>query len=195
MGWTEIVGFVTGVVCVFLQVRENIWNWPIGITNNLFYLVLFWQTKLYADSGLQVFYIAISVYGWITWFRGGGNAPNLAISRTGLRHWAGLAVAFLALTASLHWLLQTFTDSNVPFWDGLTTAMSLIAQYMLSRKLIENWLVWIAADVIYIGLYGYKSLYLTGFLYFVFLLLCVAGYLRWNATLKGKALVELVETP
>jgi nicotinamide mononucleotide transporter len=194
LSWIETLGFITGAVCVLLAVKENVWNWPIGILNNVVYLVVFWHSKLYADSGLQLFYIAISVYGLWCWLYGGKKHTQLAISRVTPNAARMLFAVSIASAGILYYVLRHFTDSNVPLGDAVTTAMSLTAQYMLGRKMIENWLVWIAADVLYIGLYCYKSLYLTALLYAIFIAMCVAGYLRWQRTMsKPAVLAEAAE--
>jgi nicotinamide mononucleotide transporter len=180
MTWTEILGFVTGAASVLLAVRESAWNWPVGIANNIFFLILFWKAKLYADAVLQIVYIVISIFGWWNWLRGGAGHTELRISRTGERNAILLATVTVAATVVLAVGLRRLTDSVVPFWDGITTALSLTAQYMLSRKLLENWWVWMTADVIYVALYCYKSLYLTGALYLLFLGMCIAGYAGWK---------------
>ena len=180
MDWTEALGFVTGAACVWLAARENIWNWPIGIANNIFYLIIFWRAGLYADSVLQLFYLAISIYGWVKWARGGPAHLALPATRTSRALAALLTMLGVAAAAALYVVLRTYTNSTVPAGDAITTAMSLTAQYMLGRKLIENWLLWIAADVLYIGLYAYKQLYLTAVLYAIFIAMCVVGYGRWR---------------
>ena len=183
MAWTELLGFITGAICVWLQVKENVWNWPAGIANNIFYIVVFWRSGLYADSLLQWIYIAISVYGWWNWVRGGAEHSRLKISRTS----RAATLAYAALTGCgtvvFYELLRRYTNSTVPIWDGLTTAMSLTAQYMLTRKLVENWWWWIAVDVIYIALYVYKHLLLTSVLYAIFLAMCIMGLRRWKQML------------
>jgi nicotinamide mononucleotide transporter len=185
MPWTELLGFITGAICVWLQVKENVWNWPAGIANNIFYIVVFWRSGLYADSLLQWIYIAISVYGWWNWLRGGAAHSKLKISRTS----RAATLAYAALTACgtvvFYELLRRYTNSTVPIWDGLTTAMSLTAQYMLTRKLVENWWWWIAVDVIYIALYVYKHLLLTSVLYAIFLAMCIIGFRRWKQLLDS----------
>ena len=187
MPWTELLGFITGAICVWLQVKENVWNWPAGIANNVFYIVVFWRSGLYADSLLQWIYIAISVYGWWNWLRGGAAHSRLKISRTS----RAATLAYAALTACgtvvFYELLRRYTNSTVPIWDGLTTAMSLTAQYMLTRKLVENWWWWIAVDVIYIALYVYKHLLLTSVLYAIFLAMCIMGLRRWKQMLDNAA--------
>jgi nicotinamide mononucleotide transporter len=195
MTWTEILGFVTGAASVLLAVRESVWNWPVGIANNIFFLILFWKAKLYADAILQIVYIVISIFGWWNWVRGGAGHSELPISRTSARSLIGLALATAAATALLTAALHRFTDSAVPFWDGITTALSLTAQYMLSRKLLENWFVWMTADVIYIALYAYKSLYLTGVLYLLFFAMCIAGYVGWKKSFRLKLANAPQEAP
>ena len=185
MTWIEILGFVTGAASVILAVRESAWNWLVGIANNVFFFLLFWHSKLYADALLQLVYAVISVYGWWNWVHGGSGNSKLPISRT-RKQTALLLFALTALsTAIMTYLLSTFSDSRVPFLDGLTTALSLTAQFMLSRKLLENWWVWMTADIVYIILYCYKALYLTGFLYAIFFALCIAGYQGWRKAFKS----------
>jgi nicotinamide mononucleotide transporter len=181
--WTEILGSVTGAASVLLAVRQSAWNWPVGIANNIFFLILFWKARLYADAILQIVYIVISIFGWWNWVRGGDGHTELPVSRTTARTAIVLAVLTAAATLVLTLALHRFTDSAAPFGDGVTTALSLTAQYMLSRKLLENWWVWMSADVIYIALYCYKSLYLTGVLYALFFAMCIAGYAGWRKSL------------
>lgn len=178
----EFWGFVTGAACVWLAVKEHVWNWPIGILNDALYLVVFFRSKLYADSLLQIFFIIVSIYGWWAWLYGGVRHTELQAGRTTSRQATMYFVALVAGTAGIYFLLHRYTDSNVPFWDAFTTALSLVAQYMLGRKLLENWLVWIFADLIYIAVYTYKHLYLTSVLYLVFMIMCVAGWKRWKQT-------------
>jgi nicotinamide mononucleotide transporter len=185
MTWIEVLGFVTGAVSVAFAVRESAWNWPVGIANNVFFFLLFWKAKLYADALLQIVYVIISIYGWWNWLRGGTGHSKLPITKT--RPQTGLLLFLLTAiaTAVMTYVLRRFTDSQVPFGDGVTTALSLTAQYMLSRKLLENWWVWMTADVIYIALYCYKALYLTGILYAVFFAMCVVGYAGWRRSFTG----------
>ena len=184
LGLTEVLGFVTGAWCVWLLVEENIWNWPIGIANNAFYVVVFLRARLFADMSLQVVYIVLSLIGWYLWLRGGSGHTRLAVQRTHWREGAVIAVAVVAATFAGHRFLHTIHDS-APFLDALTTAMSLAAQYMLTRKLIENWMLWITVDVIYVGLYTSRSLPLTAVLYAIFLTMCVAGLLQWRRSLAA----------
>jgi nicotinamide mononucleotide transporter len=184
LSWGEIAGFVTGAWCVWLVARQNVWNWPIGILNNIFFLVLFLSTGLYADGVLQVVYIALAVYGWWAWLRGGSAHSRLLVSRTSSGQWWVLLGLGVAGTALLTWVLVRYTDSTVPTADAVTTVLSLLATWGQTRKKLESWWLWIAADVVYIPLYAYKGLWLTGVLYFGFLCLCVAGLLGWRASLR-----------
>lgn len=187
MHWTEIAGFVTGGLCVWLVVRQNIWTFPVGIANNIFFIVLFLQVGLYAEVGLQVVYIGLGLLGWWWWLHGGPDRSRLVVRETPRWVWPAAALVIAAGTLGLHWLLTTHTDSTVAGWDALTTTMSLVAQLMLNRKWIGNWLVWIAADVIYIGLYASKGLWLTSVLYAVFLTMCLIGLRQWRAARDAAA--------
>jgi len=184
--WTEALGATTGVVCVWLAARSDFWTWPVGIANNLLYLVVFWQSRIYADSLLQLVYVAISLYGIWRWRSGRGEASVRPVERVGaVEKWAVTAVvAALAVTFAL--VLARWSDSDVPWADGLTTAMSLGAQWLMSRRMLENWWVWIAADVVYVPLYLYKGLQVTAGLYAVFLLLCISGLIEWRRELETR---------
>ncbi|MET7495605.1 nicotinamide riboside transporter PnuC [Streptomyces sp900116325] len=184
VGWTEVLGFGSGALCVWLVARQHLANWPIGIANNLFFVLLFTQSGLYADAGLQIVFITLAAYGWWTWTHGGGpGSPDLPVRNTGRTEWIRLCAAGVLGTAGLTVLLDHATDSTVPFWDALTTTLSLAATYGQCRKLVESWWLWIAADVVYIPLYAYKELYLTSLLYAGFLALCLVGLRNWKRDL------------
>jgi nicotinamide mononucleotide transporter len=184
--WAELLGFVTGAVNVWLVVRQNVLNWPIGIANVMLLGLIFFDSKLYADAGLQVVYVVLQAYGWWQWLYGGRGRTALVTRRTRSAEWIGLAVAATAATGVLTWVLSTWTDSDVPFWDALTTSISLAATYGQSRKLLESWWLWIAADLVYIPLYFHKELYLTSALYVIFLGLCVAGLIAWRSDWRAR---------
>ncbi|MFF4583565.1 nicotinamide riboside transporter PnuC [Streptomyces sp. NPDC001389] len=187
LSWTEILGFATGALCVWLVARQHVANWPVGIANNVFFIVLFTQAGLYADAGLQIVFIALAAYGWWSWTHGGGpgTAEALPVRRTTRAEWLWLLAAGAVGTAALTLLLGRVSDSTVPLWDALTTALSLMATYGQCRKLLESWWLWIAADLVYVPLYAYKGLYLTSVLYVGFLALCVAGFLGWRRALPA----------
>ncbi len=178
----ELLGFVTGAASVWLTVLARISNFPAGIANSAFLLVLFASARLFADSGLQVVSIVLGFAGWWQWLHGGPERSRLTVARSGLRLLACCA-AFAALaTWGLTVLLDAVHDI-APLWDALTTAVSLAARFLLNCKKIENWAFWIAADVVYIPLYAVKRLDLTAVVYVLFLALCVTGVRAWRRAL------------
>lgn len=180
----DTAGFVTGATCVWLTVRQHIANFPVGLANNVFFLILFVDARLYADSGLQVVYFALGVVGWWWWRHGGEGRTELTVTRTPAREaWACLAaflVGFLVLTAILR-----AVNGAAPAVDAATTSASLVAQYLLTRKRLESWWVWIAVDIVYVPLYLSRGLPLTALLYVLFLGLCVSGLRSWWASWDG----------
>ena len=180
VSWTEVLGFGSGALCVWLVARQHIANWPIGIANNVFFILLFAQAGLFADAGLQVVFIGLAAYGWWTWVHGGSATAPLPVRRTTATEWVVLVGCGVLGTAAITVLLATATASTVPFWDALTTALSLMATYGQCRKRLESWWLWIAADLVYIPLYAHKGLFLTALLYCGFLVLCVRGLLAWR---------------
>lgn len=177
----EAWGFATGGICVWLVVREHMWNWPIGLANNVVFFALFWHGRLYADMGLQVVYFGLGLFGWLNWLFGGPGRTMLPITRTTSREWLCLAVGIAAGTWALREILLV-VNGAAPLADALTTALSLGAQYLLCRKRLENWWLWIIADVIYIPLYFTRGLALTAVLYAIFLVMCVIGLRAWTRT-------------
>jgi nicotinamide mononucleotide transporter len=192
MSPVEIFGVLTGAVCVMLAARENILTWPVGITNNVLFFLMFWRAKLYAGSCLQLFYIAIAIYGWWRWSHSGKGTGALPVRTTP----KAIGITLLALTpiawAALYQVLCHYTDSNVPAGDSLATVLALAAQYMTGSKFLENWLVWIVVDLICVGLSFSKHLYLTSLLYAVFIFLCVAGYFAWRRTQLRQSAAQTV---
>ena len=184
--------FITGAFCVWLLVVESIWNWPAAIVNQILCIVLFYRSSLYADAGLQFVFIAVSAYGWWNWLYGGENHSQVEVGHTDSKGWAAYILVTAALTGILYTILR-FTPSNVPFGDGFTTALSLTALYMQTRKVIENWWFWIATDVGSIALYCYKGLFLTAILFGIYLLMCIAGLREWQRTFRARA-IEAVAT-
>ena len=187
MDWTEIAGFVTGALCVWLLVKRNIWNFPVGMLNYVFFIFLFTRSGLYADAGLQVIYFILASLGWYWWLRGGPQKDGVELSEPKPWELAACGVAIIVIAAIIQYVLHRYTDSTVAGLDAITTAMSLVAQFMLSRKWIANWWLWIAVDVIYIPLYVYKGLWLTAGLYAVFLVMCIIGLIEWRQARKENA--------
>ena len=183
----ELLAAITGAVSVWLSVRQNIWSWPTAIVNVVLYAIVFWEAKLYADMGLQVVYAILSVYGWYEWLHGGEHRTALHVSRTPPRIAVRLVVIAAAGSALLGTLLHRSTDAALPYMDSFLSSTSLVAQWMMTRKLLENWLVWIAVDVLYVGMFLFKGLYLTAGLYAVFLALAVRGYIDWRRSMLERA--------
>ena len=179
----ELFAALLGAISVYLSVRQNIWSWPTAIVNVVVYAVVFYRAKLYADMGLQVIYALLSVYGWYEWLYGGEHRTALHVSRTTPRLGALLTVIGLTGAGALGLILRGATDAALPFMDSLLSSTSLVAQWMMTRKKVENWLVWIAVDVLYVGMFTFKHLYITAVLYLVFLILAVRGWIDWRRSL------------
>lgn len=183
--WLEASAFVTGAGCVWLVVRENVWNFPIGLVNVATFSVLFFQARLYADAGLQVVYFALGIAGWYLWLHGGEHRDALRI-RNASRREQWLALAFVAACTVLLWRLLRVVGGSASFFDALTTSGSLASQWLLNKKRVENWLGWILVDVLYVPLYLSRGLHLTALLYAVFLAMATTGYLRWRALVRAE---------
>lgn len=181
----EAASVVTGAVCVWMAVRESVWNFPLTLVNASLFCVVFFGAKLYADAGLQIVYFVLAMVGWYLWLHGGERGTPLRISCVGWREGTALAVGGVALTIVL-WITLRHVGGSASFFDALTTSISLCAQWMLNRKQVESWYAWIAVDVIYIPLYAYKELYLTAALYAVFLVMATMGLLHWRATWRSQ---------
>jgi nicotinamide mononucleotide transporter len=183
MSFLEILGFATGALGVWLTAKENVWCWPVSLVNVAIYAVVFQGAKLYADMGLQVLYFALCLYGWWAWLKGSREHGRLAVSRAPSRTLGGLFGLGVVFAAGLGFFLRTHTDAALPFFDAGTTSFSLVAQFLQTRKWLENWIVWLVVDVVYIGMYVNKGLYLTAVLYTVFLALAAAGWVKWRRSL------------
>jgi len=180
---TELVAVVLTLVAVYLTTRQNIWCWPLGMVSVTLYALVFYQAKLYADMGLQGLYFALAVYGWWAWLRGGEDHSELEVSLTSGRMRTVLTTIGVLVGITLGQTLDRFTDASLPFMDSVLTSFSIVAQWMQTRKLLESWLVWLAVDVFYVGMFLYKGLYPTAALYAVFLLLAVKGFVEWRRSM------------
>jgi len=185
----EAWGFVTGGWCVWLQVKENIWAWPISLVNNAVFFFLFQRERLFGDMGLQAAYFTLGAYGWYTWLFGGQAHTHAKVVRSSARLLVILSVVTVAATTLLTIYLRSINDA-APLLDAFTTVLSLIAQGMLARKLIENWPAWIVVNIISIAMFVYKNLYLTALLSVVFTAMCILGYLRWSRQLHESSREE-----
>jgi len=176
----ELVAFVLAVAMVVFNIRVNPLGWPLAIVSSLLYFALFWNSRLYGDASLQVFFAVVALWGWWQWLRGtaeGGAALRVRWLAPRAR-WALVAALALAWPAT-GLFLQHYTDTDVPWWDAFPTAASVIGQWLLGRKYVENWAVWIVVNVVSVALFAYKGLWLTVLLYLVFIGMSVAGWRAW----------------
>ena len=176
----ELISFILSVITVWLNIRQKHWAWLFAIVSSLTYGAVFFNSRLYGDMGLQLVFIAVSVWGWWQWLRGGEDHHGVQVTRLNARGWIAAIAAWLLAFALLALFLGRYTDTDVPVADGFLTAGSLLGTFLLSRKKIENWHVWIVVDVLYAGLYLYKGLHLTALLFALFVAMAVAGLLAWR---------------
>ena len=180
----EWLATITGFLCVYLAAKQNIWNWPISIVSVLTYLYIFYQNKLYGDSLLQLYFLSTAVYGWYYWNKR-AHSQEKPISSLSTRQFFWTIIIILAVSGILGFVLDKFTDTDVPYADGFCTATSFVAQFLMTRKVLQNWLLWVFVDICYIPLYLHKDLVLTSFLYLAFAVIAWNGYRDWGKTFKN----------
>ena len=180
----ETFGVITGILCVYLAAKNNIWNWPIAIVSVGIYIVIFLEAKLYADTGLQVYFLAMNMYGWWFWSRKSADTPKVPVKRISKTEILLSLLGIAVFTALIGFFLYHKTDAAFPFIDSFCTACSLVAQIFLARKVVENWLIWIFVDIIYVGVYLAKGLHLTAGMYALYIYIALLGYLAWRKEFK-----------
>lgn len=180
--YIELLGAILGIAYIFFSIRQNILTWPVGLLTSALYVSVFFSTKLYADMGLQMYYVVISIYGWYEWIWGNSasSLEPLKVNRLKIRMGVLLAAISFVLFFLMWFILDNYTDSNVPVADSLATSLSIVATWMLARKILEHWLVWIFVDAFSIGLFWYKELYPTVILFVVYTIMAVIGYVEWK---------------
>jgi nicotinamide mononucleotide transporter len=188
--WVELFGVISALVYLWLSIKQHIWLWPWGALSSAIYIVVYFSNKFYADMGLQVYYLIISFYGWYAWLHPGNDQNKIELAVTSVnKHQiiilTGLSVILWILMAII---LDKFTDSPVPWGDGFTTAFAITATWMLARKIMEHWLVWIVVDAVAMLLYFNRTMYLTAFLFLVYTLMAVVGYTEWRKKWKSDRL-------
>jgi nicotinamide mononucleotide transporter len=183
----EIIAVFFGLLCVWSMKKESILAFPFGIINVLIYVYICFTAKLYAYAGINVFYFVMSVYGWYNWLRTGDNEEKVRITGCSDKERIGNSIAILVFFVVLWVLLKNFTDSVVPVWDAVTTAIYIVGMWLLARKKIENWILWIAGDFISIFLFAYEKLYFSSFQFLVFTVIAVFGFLEWRRKLVRRA--------
>lgn len=182
----EMLSFALAIAMVLLNIRQSPWAWLFAITSAGLYAIVFYEAKIYGDMALQFVFVAISLWGWYQWLFGGSNRQGVTVSRLDAKAWAMVALIWTLAYAIVATILRTLTDTDVPHIDAFLTAGSLVAQYLLTRKTLENWHLWIIIDLLYIGLYLHKNLYLTAVLYGLFAILAFVGLLAWKKSLAAK---------
>ena len=180
----ELAGFLTGIVCVWQVVCRNIWNFLWGILSCACFLVLFLQQRLFGEAILQVIFIALNIHGWIGWFYQGKNHDSLKVANVSKKEGFILAVMVFPFTSAL-WALLTWLNGSAPIVDAWVTSLSLIAQWLLNRKFIQSWPVWILVDVLTIGLGVYRGMFLLAALYVIYLSMCLVGWYSWRKSLPA----------
>ncbi len=183
----ELIGAASGLLCVWLIIRENIWNWPVGLAYALVSLLVFYNARLYADLVLHVFYVFMNGYGWYYWLRGAGargSEGRLVVARLSMRSASLLGVATLIGIIAMGWLFDYYTDADLAYWDSTTTVMSFAAMWMAAHKYIENWFVWLVVDVLATGIYIFKGIWPYAVLYGLYIPMAVWGWMAWSRSMS-----------
>ena len=192
----EVFGFVTGIACVWMTVRKNIWNFPLGIINSALLAILFFHARLFADFGLQIMFIVLSLMGWYQWGFArhvDDNANNsILIKRLSTKQNIACVLVTVVIVATLYYLL-TILKGSIPIFDALITALSIVAQILLNKRFLENWWLWIITDIISIPVYAYKDLWLIAALYVIFLILALTGLFSWKKNYNAQKAIHHAE--
>lgn len=191
----EIIGACIGLLYLYLEYKANVWLWPVGIVMSLFYVVIFFHGKFYADAAVYLYYIGANVYGLIAW----RNSLRLQeekqtvdrIIHTPKKQILPLALVSAALWLVIFFVLRSFTDSPVPWGDAFTTSLSIVAMWMLAQKQLEQWLLWVVVNAVSLCLYVWKGLYPTAVLYVVYTVVAVLGYFKWKKEM-GKQTMDVL---
>lgn len=179
--YIELLATITGLIYLAFSIRGHILLWPFGIITSLLYVYVCFKSGIYADMGINAYYVVISVYGWIHWaFRGAGEKAELPVSRLKMRLSLILLLITVVIFFFIAYVLNNYTDSTIGWWDAFTTALSITATWMLARKILEHWLIWIVVDSVSVGLYIYKGLYPTVLLFAVYTSLAILGFYEWK---------------
>lgn len=177
----EWFGVFTGILCVWLAAKNNIYSWPIAIVSVIIYSFIFFESKLYADMGLQFYFFFMNIYGWYFWSKNRNNPEDSRPISIITKKEIYLSIAgVIIFTLLLGFFLKENTDAHLPFIDSFCTACSFVAQVFLARKVIQNWLIWIFVDIIYVGVYLSKGLYPTAIMYALYVYIALVGYLDWR---------------
>jgi nicotinamide mononucleotide transporter len=192
--WIEIVGVTTGLAYIFLSIKQNIWCWLFGIISSTLYLFVFFDSKIYADMLLQAYYVIMGVYGWIHWAGADrlDKKTQVPVLRLNIKEAMGLLAITLVLFVGIALFLIYFTDSTIPWIDAFTTSLSFTATWMLARKILEHWLIWVVVNTVSIALYFYRGLYPTIILFVVLTILAVIGYIEWKKEWEKRKTIPIL---
>lgn len=188
MDFIEIFGAITGLIYLYFEVKQKIWLWPLGIITSSFYIYIFFTSKFYADMGLQVYYLIISIYGWYHWLHGNNKTQKEELSITRIKPKTIFATSCITvlLFVALYQILSKLTDSPIPIGDAFTTALSITATWMLAQKIIEHWYLWVVINAVSLALYIYKGLYPTSVLFLFYTVMSVVGYFQWKKRIPAE---------
>ncbi len=179
----ELLAVVFGLLCVWFMKKESVLAFPLGIVNVLIYVYIFFQARVYANAAINGFFFLMSVYGWYNWTRKDNNDKTIRISQCSKQELLLNMLAIIIFFFIIRIVLVRYTSSQIPSWDAITTAVYIVAQWMLSRKKIENWILWISADTVMVGLCAWEGLFFSSFQYFVFTIIAILGFLEWRIKL------------
>lgn len=176
----EIIAVVFSLACIWLAVKKHPLNWPVGLVGVAAYMMLFWQVKLYADMLLQLVFIAQGIYGWYNWMKRKDSETEIQVSYLNNRQRLFYVVLIPLIAFAWSYMLVHYTDASTPYVDAFVATLSLVANWLMAKKKTDNWALWILADIIYVGLFWYKELYLSSGIYVIFLILASKGLIDWN---------------
>lgn len=182
----EIIGTIVGILYLYYEYKANALVWIMGAIMPALSLIVYYNAGLYADFGINIYYLIAAIYGYISWtfHKSRKEKKELPIISTPLKYYIPTSITVIILFIIIFYILINFTDSNVPFWDSLTTALSVIAMWMMARKYIEQWIVWIAVNIISVGLYIYKDIYFYAVLYAIYSIIAIFGYYNWKKLMQ-----------
>lgn len=199
MDFLELFGVIIGLLYLYFEYKGSIYLWIVGIIMPIIYIKIYYDAGLYADMGCNIYYLLASFYGLAVWMFAGRKKKNgavedleqkkeLKITHAPIKSWIPQALISIVIFFIMVYILKDYTNSNVPYWDSFTTTLSIIGMWQLARKYIEQWITWIAVDIVSVVLYCYKDLYLTAILFFIYTLIAVAGYFKWQSMMEKESL-------
>jgi len=191
----EIIGTLSGFIFLYFEIKQSKWLWPVGLFSALMYIYVFFMAKFYADMGLQVYYVFISLYGWYMWSSKKSVSSDedlVVVRKTTKKEWGAIISSSFLLYFIIWYILSHYTDSPVPKVDAFTTAFSIMATWMMTRKLLEQWIFWIVIDFVSMSVYLYKDMYPTSVLMGVYTILAYVGFMQWKKQMELKQEVQHV---